>query len=70
MEAEGYLWFASDPNLPLSDITNLEPARQTKGDSEGRKAERPNLRALPHNRFTKVKTFDEVLEKLFGIVSP
>jgi len=70
LEAEGYLWFGAHPKLPLPDSMSLKPAIHTKGDSEGKKAERPNLRSLPRNRFTKVKTFDGVLEKLFGIGIP
>ena len=67
LDAEGYLWFGGSPNLPLPDIGSFKPAKHTKGDSEGKKAERPNLRLIPINKFTKLKTFDDVLKMLFDI---
>lgn len=70
VDAESYLWFGAEPNSPLPDLQKFKTAKHTKGNSEGKKAERPNLRRVNRNKFEELKTFDAVLERLFGKFGP
>jgi hypothetical protein len=64
---ESYRWFGAErPGDPLPDIEHFKPAKHTKGDASGRKAERRNLRVVERWRFTKVDTLDTLLHLLLG----
>jgi hypothetical protein len=45
-------------------------ARHSKGDKNGVKAFRPNIRVLPVGRFQKLGSIDDVVDALFGSPSP
>jgi hypothetical protein len=51
----------------LPDIQDRDPARHTKGNAKGEKAERPNHRIIPIRDFGQPCTFDQVMENLFGV---
>lgn len=60
LTANHYLWL---------DVSSLNPerlgvAKHTKGNSEGHKAERPNLRTAPRSLFTRIATLDDLLHLL------
>jgi len=70
MELGPFLWFGGTPGNRLPDITDkgLFPvAKHTKGNAEGVKAERKNIRVITSRHFTELKTLDEVIERLFGL---
>jgi len=59
--------FGSDPGKPLPSIEDLPVARHTKGDSQGIKHERPQIRALKKSLFRKLDTIVDVYQWLFGV---
>lgn len=61
-----FLWFGSEPGLPLPDLSNLKIAKHTKGNAEGVKLERPNVRVIPKNRFESIAAIGELVLRLFG----
>lgn len=61
-----YLWFGGAPGQGLPDLTPFKTARHAKGNAQGIKAERLNIRTLPKSAFTILQTVDEVVERLFG----
>ena len=61
-----FLWFGSPPGEPLPCLSGFKTARHTKGDSTGKKLERPAIRVIPKGRFKKLESITEVAEHLFG----
>ena len=61
-----FLWFGAVPNQPLPDLGGYSIAKHTKGNAEGLKTQRPNLRVLPSSAFEKVPTISQLVVKLFG----
>ena len=52
---------------PLPSILGEKVAKHTKGDQDGHKAERPNIRELNKGDFTKYETIHDIYNVLFGI---
>jgi hypothetical protein len=65
MELGPYLWFGGLPSAQLPWLGD-KVARHSKGDSLGRKAERPNHRVVRRSRFTILQSIDAVAMMLFG----
>ncbi len=59
------LWFGGRPGEPIPSLGD-RLARQTRGDSSGRKKDRPNLRIIEKRRFMIVNHIDEIVTLLFG----
>jgi hypothetical protein len=51
-----FLWFGGPPGQPLPDISSHPVARHTKGNAEGVKAERPNIRRRGRRSCTRTST--------------
>lgn len=68
VELGPYLWFGAKPGEPALSLGS-KIARHSKGDKNGVKAFRPNIRVLPIGRFQKLGSIDEVVDALFGTVS-
>ncbi len=66
LELGPFLWFGGKPGEPLPDMTAFPVAKHTKGNAEGKKAERKNIRVITKGKFTKVQSISGVIEKLFG----
>jgi hypothetical protein len=66
LEVCGYRWFGGRPGQKLPDIGNREVARHTKGNAEGVKLERPNVRVIRLREFGQIESLDETLRRLFG----
>ncbi|WP_420548978.1 hypothetical protein [Curvivirga sp.] len=66
LELGPFLFFGSEPNEPLKGIEDLKVARHTKGNKDGDKAERPNIRVVNKGRFEKVDTIEQLVTKLIG----
>ncbi len=62
-----FFWFGSGPGHTLPDITGKKVATHTKGNAQGEKLERPNLRVLKKADFTKLTMIEEVVFRLFWI---
>lgn len=61
-----FFWFGGQPGEPLPDIRALPVAKHTKGNAQGVKAARPNLRVLKRTAFEQVASVPELVERLFG----
>ena len=60
-----FLFFGGPPGEPLPDLSTLKVARHTKGDADGYKAERPDIRTINKGSFTNYKTIKELYDALF-----
>ena len=47
------------------DLRDCRIAKHTKGNANGVKLERPNIRVINKGKFTELKTIDQVVEELF-----
>jgi len=61
-----FLFYGGRPGLPLADLSSKKVARHTKGNKDGLKAERPNIRVLNKGDFLAVDSIEELYERLFG----
>lgn len=61
-----FLWFGAAPGMQLPDISGFKVAKHTKGNAQGVKLERPNVRVVPKRRFENVSSILELVAKLFG----
>jgi hypothetical protein len=64
-----FLWFGASPGLPLPELTGYPVAKHTKGNAQGIKLERPNIRKIPRSAFTPVETVPELVKSLLGDLS-
>jgi hypothetical protein len=65
LQIQAYRLFASSPGTPLPPLGD-RMVRHTKGDSLGRKAERPALRNVPLSVFAPVDGIRDLVDRLFG----
>jgi hypothetical protein len=65
VELGPYLWFGARPGEPALSLGS-KIGRHSKGDKNGLKAFRPNIRVLPIGRFEKLITMDDIVDALFG----
>lgn len=61
-----FLFLGGSPGEPLRSLAEFPPAKHTKPNSAGLKAERPNLRVVGHGKFLKIATVEALSEALFG----
>ncbi len=66
LEPIHYLWFGGAPGSALSGVEKLPKAKHTKGDSQGKKAERPNMRVVNKGQFQTIDSIEALIEALFG----
>ncbi len=62
-----FLWFGGTPGEKLPDLMPFKTAKHAKGNAQGFKAERPNIRTVPRSAFTSLTSVDEVVSHLFGM---
>ena len=60
-----FLWFGGPPGEPLPPLGN-KIGRHTRGNREGNKAGRENIRVVNKGRFAVLETIDDVAKALFG----
>jgi hypothetical protein len=65
MELGPYLWFGAAAGEPIEALGDLI-ARHSKGNRDGFKAARPNLRVIKKARFEVLNTVEELTRRLFG----
>ncbi len=66
LELGPFYYFGGKPGKPLPDIVDAKIARHTKGDQDGYKAERPNIRVINKGAFEKHDTIQSIYSALFG----
>ena len=65
-EIRRFLWFGGEPRKPLPDLSGCKTAKHSKGNAQGIKAERPNLKNVPIKDFSRCSEISEIAVKLFG----
>lgn len=65
MELGPFLFFGSSAGSPLPSLDGFKVARHTKANTEGVKAERPEIRGIPKGQFRKYDSVQEIYELLF-----
>lgn len=66
LELGPFLWFGSAPGQRLPDLERYPVAKHTKGNAQGVKLPRPNLRRVPLSAFERVANIEDLAERLFG----
>lgn len=61
-----FLSFGAEPGAPLPPLGD-KVAKHSKGNAQGVKTERPNIRLLKRNVFEVLPTIGAVGERLFGV---
>lgn len=61
-----FLWFGNAPGRQLPDLSCYRVAKHTKGNAEGIKLDRPQIRVIPKSAFEIVETIPALTLKLFG----
>lgn len=67
LELGPFLFFGGGPGDPLPDISTFKIAKHTKGNSDGFKSERPNIRTISKTNFKSYETIREIYSVLFGV---
>jgi len=66
LELGPFLFFGGLPGNPLPSLESAKVAKHSKGDKDGYKAERPNIRILNKGDFAPYQNFQEIKLALFG----
>lgn len=61
-----FLFFGADPGLPLPALDAFKTAKHTKGNKEGVKKDRPNLRVVRMSQFREIADIPALYVALFG----
>jgi hypothetical protein len=61
-----FRFFGGEPGAPLPSLSEFRIAKHTKGNAEGIKKERPNLRVVPMSTFQPVADIPALYAALFG----
>lgn len=69
MELGPFLFFGGLPGAPLPSLDDFKVAKHTKGDADGVKKERPNIRLIPASKFRKVSNVADLYAELFGVLA-
>ncbi len=62
-----FLYFGAEAGKPMPSVTDRKIAKHTKGNKDGFKAERPNLRVLPKGLFKPFSTLEAIYAQLFQV---
>ena len=65
LELGPFLFFGGKPGMPLPSLEAFRVAKHTKANSEGIKAERPEIRTIPKGSFVRYETVSELYDQLF-----
>ena len=66
MELGPFLYFGGKAGQPMPSISEHKVAKHTKGNKDGFKAERQNLRVLPKGCFERLTSIEDVYAQLFN----
>lgn len=62
-----FLYFGGAAGSPLPSIAEFKTAKHTKGNAEGVKAERPEIRIIPKGQFVTYRSVKEIYDQLFKV---
>jgi hypothetical protein len=65
MDIRHFYFFGSEAGSPMPDINDFKTAKHSKGNKDGLKAERQNMREVPKGKFKKIDTIEGIYEQLF-----
>lgn len=65
MRFEDYLFYGAEPGKPLNNLDNLKVARHSKGNKDGVKHQRPNIRIINKGEFVSFDTVESLYHALF-----
>ena len=65
LELCSFYFFGSEAGQPLPGLENARIAKHTKGNAEGVKAERPNIRTISKGKFIKYDSIEALYDVLF-----
>jgi hypothetical protein len=60
-----FLFFGDAAGKPLPSLSEFKIGKHTKGNKEGFKGERHNIRVIPKGRFKVLSSVEDVYEQLF-----
>lgn len=66
LELGPFLFFGGKPGEKLPKLDSFRVSKHTRGNAQGVKAQRPNLRDVPKGKFTFLETMEDLWSKLFG----
>lgn len=66
MDLGPFLFFGAGPGLPLPSLDAFNMAKHTKGDKNGVKMDRPNLRIVRKSQFCEIADIPALYKVLFG----
>lgn len=66
LELGPFYFFGGKPKESLPDISEFRIAKHTKGNAQGHKAERQNVRVVNKGKFTKFNSIENLYDKLFS----
>jgi hypothetical protein len=66
LELGPFLFFGDKPGEPLPNLSEFKVAKHTKGDADGFKAERPNIRTINKGSFKSYESIKELYQVLFN----
>ena len=66
LELGPFLWFGREPGEKLPDLSPFSIAKAHRGNAQGIKPERQNIRVVPRSCFKHLNSIDEVVSHLFG----
>jgi hypothetical protein len=66
LKTDQFLWFGAGPGKKLPGLAGFPIAKHTKGNSLGKKLERPSTRVIPRSKFERLILVEDVAERLFG----
>jgi hypothetical protein len=66
MQLGPFLWFGGAPGIPLPDL-GTQMGLQSRGNSGGKKQQRPAMRVIRRSRFERVDNMEGLVGKLFGL---
>jgi hypothetical protein len=66
MDLGPFLFFGAEPGLPLPSLDAFNMAKHTKGDKNGVKKDRPNLRIVRKSQFCEIADIPALYKVLFG----
>ena len=67
MQLGHFLYFGEGAGKPLPSLLEYKIAKHTKGNKDGIKAERQNIRVLPKRAFKRIESVEEISAQLFKI---
>ncbi len=62
-----YLFFGADAGGKLPELSSFKTARHSRGNAEGAKGLRPNIRTIPKGQFNKLPNTKSLIKKLFDL---